>query len=238
MLGGGVDDGYLIRPLSGVASSARMLGLAVLAPRALGRRLAGVSLAWEEHLDAVSELAAELRQRFGLPTLGAGGLSMGGLEALVFAGRHPRQVSAVWAANPIVDLAGWWEDLAAVDVGDGAGLSAQIEDEVGGAPIEASAAYRARSASEHLDGLTRIRVRIAWSPADTVIPRQATVHAHPLADGLRDRGGDVVEDVVTHLPTDPDQDPGRFAHEACDVRELMGWLAEAIVPARDEGDTP
>ena len=143
VLGGGVDDGYLIRPLSGVASSARMLGLAVLAPRALGRRLAGVSLAWEEHLDAVSELAAELRQRFGLPTLGAGGLSMGGLEALVFAGRHPRQVSAVWAANPIVDLAGWWEDLAAVDVGDGAGLSAQIEDEVGGAPIEASAAYRA-----------------------------------------------------------------------------------------------
>ena len=230
VLEGGTDGDYLIRPLTGAGVSAQALGLVVLAPRSRGRNLDGVSLAWRNHLDAVWQVSESLREGFGLSTVGAGGLSMGGLEALVFAGQHPEGVRAVWATNPIVDLAQWCRDLGPGDLPDGQpGLASVIAAEVGGGPGEVPAAYRARSPFDYLDGLARVPVRIAWSPADTVIPNQLTAHSHPLATQLLERGGDVVEVVVTHLPADESWDAGRFAHEACDVREAMGWLAEALV---------
>ncbi len=230
VLEGGTDGEYLIRPLTGAAVSADALGLAVLAPRSRGRNLDGVSLAWKDHLDAVWEVSESLREGFGLSTIGAGGLSMGGLEALVFAGQHPEGVGAAWATNPIVDLARWCEDLGPEDLPDGQpGLASVIATEVGGLPGEVPGAYRARSPFDYLDGLARVPVRLAWSPADTVIPNQQTAHAHPLATRLLERGGDVAEVIVTHLPPDASGDAGRFAHEACDVREAMGWLAEALV---------
>lgn len=228
VLHGGTDGEYLIRPLDGAARSAQLLGLAVLAPRARGRALAGVSLAWTAHLDAAWQVAEVLRVEFALDTVGAGGLSMGGLEALVFAGQHPDGVGAVWATNPIVDLAQWWNDLPSDDGPDG--LANQIAVEVGGSPVERHGEYRARSPFDYLDGLARRPVRITWSPADTVIPNQATAHAHLLAAQLGAHGGVVVEVVATHAPTDAAADAGRFAHEACDVREALGWLAELLIP--------
>lgn len=229
ILNGGTDGGYLTRPLTGVASIAQELGLAVLAPRSRGRRLEGVSLAWKGHLDAVWQLSESLREGFGLTTIGAGGLSMGGLEALVFAGQHPGGVHAVWATNPIVDLAQWWRDLREADSSAGEpGLPDLIAEEVGGAPDALPGEYAVRSAFEYAGSLAGVRVRLSWSPADTVVPHQRTAHAHPLATRLIERGGDVVEDVVTHSPVDDSADEGRFAHEACDVREVMGWLTEAI----------
>lgn len=231
VLRGGTDDGYLIRPLTGAAVSAQSLGLAVLAPRARGRRLDGVSLAWKHHLDAVWRVSESLRTGLGLDTVGAGGLSMGGLEALAFAGRHPEGVRAVWATNPIVDLARWWHDLPPEDGSGEPGLRAQIATEVGGGPDAVPDEYRARSPFGYLDGLARVAVRLVWSPVDSVIPNQQTAHTHPLASRLIERGGQVDEVVVTHLPGDASQDAGRFAHEACDVREAMGWLAESLAPA-------
>jgi pimeloyl-ACP methyl ester carboxylesterase len=229
VVNGGIDDAYLIRPLTGVFRIAQALGLAVLAPRSRGRRLEGVSLAWKGHLDAVWRLSESLRNGFGLTTIGAGGLSMGGLEALVFAGQHPGGVHAVWATNPIVDLAQWCRDLGEADSPDGEpGLADLIAEEVGGAPSALPGEYAVRSAFEYAEGLARVHVRLAWSPADTVIPNQRTAHAHLLATRLLERGGDVVEDVVTHRPVDDSADGGRFAHEACDVREVMGWLGEEL----------
>ena len=229
VLDGGTDGDYLQRPLTGAVSSAEQLGLALLAPRSRGRALDGVSLAWMGHLDAVWSVADGLREEFGLSSTGAGGLSMGGLEALVFAGQHPESVVAAWAANPIVDLAHWRRDLAAPGgLEGGAGLAELIGTEVGGTPEELPDEYAARSPFDYLDALAGVRVRIAWSPVDAVIPNQATAHSHPLASRLRERGGVVVEDVVTHAPTDEKTDPGRFAHEACDTREAMGWIAEQL----------
>ncbi|HEU0206105.1 MAG TPA: hypothetical protein VFQ74_05365 [Pseudolysinimonas sp.] len=226
---GGTDGGYLIRPLTGAAASAEPLGLAVLAPRSRGRHLDGISLAWRNHLDAVWEFSEAIRTRLGLRYVGAGGLSMGGLEALVFAGRHPDGVRAVWAANPIVDLAQWWRDLSPDEELDGGdGLAAQIAREVGGTPDDVPGEYLARSPFDCVDGLARVPTRLVWSPADAVIPYQETVHAHQLAARLGERGGEVRELAVTHLPLDASLDAGRFAHEACDVREAMGWLAETL----------
>ena len=229
VLNGGTDGAYLIRPLTGAVSSAEQLGLAVLAPRSRGRQLEGVSLAWRGHLDAVWFVADSLREKFGLATLGTGGLSMGGLEALVFAGQHPEGVTAAWAVNPIVDLAHWCQDLTGPDAPEGGpGIADLIGAEVGGVPGELSDEYAARSPFDYLDALAQVRVRIAWSPVDAVIPNQATAHSHRLASRLRELGGEVVEDVVTHAPTDNATDLGRFAHEACDTREAMGWIAEQL----------
>jgi len=229
VLHGGTDGEYLTRPLTGVASSAQALGLAVLAPRSRGRQLDGVSLAWKGHLDAVWQLSESLRDGFGVTRIGAGGLSMGGLEALVFAGQHPRGVHALWATNPIVDLAQWCRDLGEADVPDGEqGLADLIAEEVGGAPEDLPGDYAARSAFDYVESIAQVPVRLVWSPVDTVIPNQRTAHAHLLATRLRALGGHVVEDIVTHSPADDSADGGRFAHEACDIREAMGWLAEAL----------
>jgi len=229
VLDGGTDGDYLMRPLTGAVSSAEQLGLAVLAPRSKGLQLEGVSLAWKGHLDAVWSVADSLREEFGLASIGAGGLSMGGLEALVFAGQHPDSVAAAWAANSVVDLAQWCRDLAGPDAPEGGpGLAELIGTEVGGAPDDLHAEYAARSPFNYLDGLAQVRVRIAWSPVDAVIPHQDTAHSHPLASRLRELGGEVVEDVVTHAPADDATEPGRFAHEACDTREAMGWIAEQL----------
>jgi pimeloyl-ACP methyl ester carboxylesterase len=229
VVNGGTDDGYLTRPLTGVASIAQALGLAVLAPRSRGRRLEGISLAWKGHLDAVWQVSESLRDGFGLTTIGAGGLSMGGLEALVFAGQHPGGVHALWATNPIVDLAQWWADLGETDSSnDEPALADLIAEEVGGLPEQLPREYAVRSAFEYVGSLARVPVRLAWSPVDTVIPNQRTAHAHLLATRLFGLGGDVVEEIVTHSPADDSADGGRFAHEACDVREAMGWLADAL----------
>lgn len=235
VLHGGIGGGYLSRPITGAAEAAQPLGLAVLTPRARGRSLDGVSLAWKPYLDAVWHLSASLRDEFGLQTIGAGGLSMGGLEALVFAGQHPEGVGAAWATNSIVDLAQWWHDLPH-EPGDSGelGVADLIAVEVGDVPDALPDEYRARSPFAYLDGLARVPVRITWSPADGVIPHQRTTHSHLLATHLIERGGEVVEVVLTHLPANESMDAGRFAHEACDVREAMGWLAEVLPSAPTE----
>jgi len=228
-MNGGTDDGYLTRPLTGAASAADALGLVVLAPRSRGRELDGVSLAWKGHLDAVWAVSESLRDSFGLKSVGAGGLSMGGLEALVFAGQHPQGVPAVWSANPIVNLASWRDHLAGTSSPESdSGLAEQIDMEVGGPPQALPLEYAARSPFDYVESLSDVRIRLVWSPADTVIPNQRAVHAGALATRIRERCGDVIEIVVTHRSEDASIDNGRFAHEACDVREGMAWLAEQL----------
>ena len=206
---------YLITHLEGVLRPANAVGMLVIAPRARGRVVDGVSMGWKPHLDAAWELATTIRDQTEASRIVAGGLSMGGLEALVFAGQHSDEIAAVWAVNPVIDVAVWY--LANPDP--------LIVEEVGGLPVDSAEQYRVRSANSYAAELARTRVRLTWSPADTVIPDQATKHAHPLADAIRALGGDLTESVVTHLPVDPKLDAGRVAHESCDVWENIGWAA-------------
>lgn len=206
---------YLITHLEGVLRPANAVGMLVIAPRARGRAVDGVSLAWRPHLDAAWELATTIRDQTDATRIVAGGLSMGGLEALVFGGQHPDEVAAVWAVNPVIDVAEWYS----------ANPDSLMVEEIGGLPADSAEQYRVRSASSYAPELARTRVRLTWSPADTVIPNQATKHAHPLADAIRALGGDLIEDIVTHIPADRALDAGRVAHESCDVWENVGWAA-------------
>jgi len=216
----------LIRPLAGFAAPASEAGVVVIAPRALGRILEGVSLAWAPHIDSAWEFAVALAHELGELPVSAGGLSMGGLEALVLAGRHP-EVSAVWAANPIVDLVLWHDDIASGRTSPTlleTSAHHQIEEEVGGTPSACPGDYAARSPLSYVETLAGTRVRLVWSPADTIIPGQREQHAHRLAEGLRETGGSVSEEIVTFHPLASDDEAGRFAHEACDVGSAVSWL--------------
>lgn len=102
--------------------------------------------------------------------------------------------------------------------------------ESGGAPNEMPQAYLERSPFGHLGSLVHVQVDIAWSPFDTVIPNQSSAHTHLLATQLQHLGGQGEEDIVTHSPAEDTADIGRFAHEACDVREGLGWLTEQLTP--------
>jgi pimeloyl-ACP methyl ester carboxylesterase len=222
---------YLITRLEGVLRPADAVGMLVIAPRARGRQVEGVSLAWKPHLDAAFELAKAISKETHTAHIVAGGLSMGGLEALVFAGQHPDEIAAVWAVNPVVDVAEWYSDIEqrrATDSLFDSDAPELIAEEVGGLPADSEEQYRVRSAISYTAELSRTRVSITWSPADTIIPNQATKHAHPLAEAVLALGGDITENIVTHLPADTMLDAGRVAHESCDVWENIGWAVEAI----------
>ncbi|MDQ1546100.1 MAG: Prolyl oligopeptidase family [Actinomycetota bacterium] len=206
---------YLITHLEGVLRPANAVGMLVIAPRARGRAVDGVSMGWKPHLDAAWELATTIRDQTDAMRIVAGGLSMGGLEALVFGGQHADEIAAVWAVNPVIDVAEWFA----------ANPDELFLAEVGGLPSDAAEQYRVRSADSYAAELARTRVRLTWSPDDTVIPNQATKHAHPLADAIRALGGDLMECIVTQVPADPMLDAGRVAHESCDVWENIGWAA-------------
>jgi pimeloyl-ACP methyl ester carboxylesterase len=230
VLDGERPGSYLIRELEGLRAPAQALGYALLLPRSRGRVTPAISLAWEPHLDGAWDAARRMRDDLGLTRIDSGGLSMGGMEALAFAARHPEEIGSVWAANPIIDLAHWYRDRVEANTGGNPEERAALDviaAELGGDPDSVPDEYARRSPICHASELARTRVRLVWSPADTVIPNQATAHAHRLAGLLAQEGGDVTEVVVTHEPADPAMDPGRFAHEACDVWEAMGWVASA-----------
>jgi pimeloyl-ACP methyl ester carboxylesterase len=216
----------LIRPLDGALAPAAAAGQVVVAPRSRGRVLGGISLAWQDHLDATWVVVREVCDRFRTDVVVVGGLSMGGQEALVFAAQHADEVAAVWAVNPVVDLARWHDDIRDGRTHDALlGADGTIREEVGGSPSELPDEYARRSPISYAATLAATAVRLVWSPADTIIPGQAADHARALADKLRAAGGQVDERIVTHAPVSPHEDPGRYAHEACDIWE---HLAQAV----------
>jgi pimeloyl-ACP methyl ester carboxylesterase len=217
----------LIRSLTGFRRPARLHDLVLVAPSGRGRTTVGGSLAWPAHLEAVWDVVDELARELRTTRVVAGGLSMGGLEALVFAGLRPQGVAAVWAANPVVDVAAWCTQIMA---GPNSalrelGLDQEILSEVGGTPQEVPDAYRQRSATTYAAALAGVRVQLVWSPADTVVPRQEQQHAGKLAGLIREAGGWVDERIVTAVPPAAGVDAGRYAHESCDVWSGAAFLA-------------
>jgi predicted peptidase len=158
------------------------------------------------------------------------GLSMGGQEALVLAGKHPDRITAVFAFNPIVDLAAWHEELATSAVPEikEYDTAARIANEVGGLPLEIPEAYAARSANNFVEGLTRVPTMIYWSEQDLVVPRQVTHHTIPLYSAVKKMNinSPMAEynHTAMHGPLNYDQLTRWQLHEWCDYDLAIKWL--------------
>jgi hypothetical protein len=218
----------LIRRLEGFLEPASKLGFAVIAPQAVGRVVPGVSLAYKGHLAAARSVALEHAAKLGGHVV-AGGLSMGGLEALTFAGLYPNDVAAAWAVNPVVDLAQWYRDFMAnpPEVPQEPALTTVIADEVGAVPDDDPGAYAERTPLSYISALAGVPLLVVWTPDDGVIPNARLAHAGRLVELLRAAGGWVDERIVTATPPDGN-DPGRYAHESCDVWSAAAFTAAAL----------
>lgn len=219
----------LERSLPGLSEPANRLGLAIVAPRGRGRILDLMPLAWHAHLESAWSVASVLADKSGHIPVATVGLSLGGLEALVLASRHPQEITAAVAVNPIVDLAAWYSDITALPISVllQLGVPDQIAAEVGATPEQDPQAYRDRSALECAAALAKVAVQIVWSPADGIVARQREHHSGALTARLRAFGARIDEREVTFAPTG-DQEPGRFAHESFDPWSALGFVSEHI----------
>jgi hypothetical protein len=159
------------------------------------------------------------------------GLSMGGQEALLVAGRFPERIAAVCVFNPIVDLAAWQIDLARTEIEKfrEIDLGGMIAAEVGGLPSELPGEYALRSATSYIDGLAQVPSMIFWSEHDLIVPRQATHHSWLLYQMLKTRGPATpvgeYNHTRSHAAKQFDQLTRWQIHEWCDYDLALHWLA-------------
>jgi pimeloyl-ACP methyl ester carboxylesterase len=217
----------------GYYSLADRYGVLIAMPHGHHRREESCSLASPEQITDMAFLIDHLGD-FGYLVdprrIYACGLSMGGQEALVAAGRFPEKFAAVCVFNPIVDLAAWQEDLANTDIPEirEFDTARRIADEVGGFPRENPAAYAERSATNYLDGLIRIPTFIFWSDRDLIVPRQITHHGYYLYKQLKEK--DITCPIAeynhtySHGETEFNQHACWQLHEWCDYELGLHWL--------------
>jgi pimeloyl-ACP methyl ester carboxylesterase len=223
----------LIRPLPGLLGPAAALGVALVAPRSAGRVLESISLGWGPHVDASHDVAAELAGTLGGLPLATVGLSQGGLESLVCAGRHPETITAAVAVNPLIDVAALYRDVDEIPVPHmkDRGALDEMRAEIGGTPDDCPREYEARSALNYMPALARVRVGLIWSSDDGVVARADEHHSGRLARELRAAGG-VLDERRTTAVGDDAELAWRFAHESFDAWTALGMVVDMV---RDPG---
>jgi len=208
-------------------------GIIIAMPHGHHRRIELCSLASPEQIDdmvfLVDHLAAE-----GYPVdrsrVYACGLSMGGQEALVAAGRNPDRFAAVVAFNPIVDLAAWQQDLAISPVEEirEFGTAQKIVDEVDGLPEEVPEDYAARSAITYAKQLAHVPILLYWTAHDLVVPHQLERHSYRLYQAIKDRSRTApiaeYEHTASHALRVLDEETCWQLHEWCDYELAIRWL--------------
>jgi len=158
------------------------------------------------------------------------GLSMGGQEALVAAGRHPERFAAVFAFNPIVDLAAWQQDLAITSVQEIREFrtAQKIADEVGGLPAEMPEAYAERSPINYADRLARVPTFLFWTAHDLVVPHQLERHSYCLYRAIKTHSTTApvaeYEHTTSHGLATFDENTCWQLHEWCDYELALRWL--------------
>ncbi len=177
-------------------------------------------------IDGLSELLYQVDKR----RVYVCGLSMGGQEALVAAGKHPDRITAVFAFNPIVDLAAWHEELATSNIPEikEYDTAARIAKEVGGLPEDVPEAYAVRSATNFVEGLSNIPTMIYWSHQDLIVPRQVTHHTMALYRSVKDINVNApmaeYNHTKMHGTLEYDQLTRWQLHEWCDYDLAIKWL--------------
>lgn len=92
------------------------------------------------------------------------GISMGGQEVLLLAGRHPGVLAAVVAFNVAMDLRAWYRsgDLA----------KGILDAEIGGPPEEFPDDYATRSPMNYTATIARVPTLLVWDTNDRIVPHQ------------------------------------------------------------------
>ncbi len=166
------------------------------------------------------------------------GLSMGGHEALVLAGRYPEKVAGAVAFNPIVDLGAWQYDLVHSKSEEirSYGTGQRIANEVGGQPEDALELYAERNAMTYADKLAQVPICLFWSERDLVVPRQITHHAYALYQKVKSAG--VTSPISefnhtrSHGAIEDDDHTNWQLHEWCDYELALQWL---LAQEKDRG---
>ncbi len=191
------------------------------------------SVAGPEQIDDMNALIDELDDYGYLVNsqkVYACGLSMGGHETLVLAGKHPDRIAAAVAFNPIVDLAAWHDDLANSDIPEirEYGTADRIANEVGGRPTDASVAYIQRNALTYAEGLSKVPTLIFWSDQDIIVRHQASHHSYALYQRIKEINinSPIAEYNHTqiHGPLQFNQITRWQLHEWCDYDLALKWL--------------
>ncbi|MGI8827676.1 MAG: alpha/beta hydrolase family protein [Chloroflexota bacterium] len=167
------------------------------------------------------------------------GLSMGGQEALVAAGRHPERFAAICAFNPIVDLAAWYDDLASSSHPDilAFGTARRVALEVGGTPDSVPAEYEERGAMAYVEGLSLVPTLLFWSELDSVVPRQLERHAARLYHRVKSMRATApiaeYNHTTIHGLAQFGEDVRWRLHEWCDYELALQWLLMHRRPSLD-----
>lgn len=191
------------------------------------------SVAGPEQIDDMNALIDKLKEYEYLVDsrrVYACGLSMGGHETLVLAGKYPDRITAAVAFNPIIDLAAWHDDLANSEIPEirEYGTADRIANEVGGRPSEIPVAYLERNALTYAEGLSNVPTLIFWSDQDIIVTRQATHHSYALYKQVKkiNINSPIAEYNHTqiHGPLQFDQITRWQLHEWCNYDLALKWL--------------
>lgn len=205
----------------------------IVMPHGHHRRVEQCSLASPEQIMDMADLVDILESqsyKVDRNRIYACGLSMGGLESLVFAGRYPDLVTAVVAFNPIVDLAVWQIDMQNSELPEVKqfGTAQNISNEVGALPSNVPEAYSERSPFHYLENLARVPTLLFWSEKDAIVPHQDTLHSYLLYTRIKDItvSCPIAEYNHTHCHGKLGSSIDCYwqLHEWCDYEFALNWL--------------
>lgn len=209
---------------------AEKYGVIIAMPHGHHRCMKLNSLASPEQISDMDYLIDVLAATVDRQRVYACGLSMGGQEALVLAGRHPSRITAVIAFNPIIDLGAWYDDLTntTVEAIRQNRPDQMVAEEVGGLPNEVPQAYAERSPMTYVGGLAQVPTLIYWTDKDLIVPRQITHQSYLLYQTIK--ANSVANPISeynhtqSHGLTDYDQETCWQLHEWSDYELALQWL--------------
>lgn len=143
-------------------------GVMAVFPFGHSRALELRSLGWRGQ---IADLAAlpDIMDRMGYPVdrtrVYVAGISMGGMESLVLAGKHPEMLAGVVSFNGVIDLAAWSYDCDKDVCG-------RMAFELGGTPEEVPEEYAARSPISYAATIAEVPVLMYWDPNDKIVQFQ------------------------------------------------------------------
>jgi len=131
------------------------------------------------------DLLASLRREFGAARFLFASGSMGGTGNLIYAVRHPEDVSAVVALCPVTDIACYLRWCRERNEGVIREIAEAIEAAYGGTPADQPEVYKRHSTLRHLSRLG-MPVYVAHAADDNVVPvEQSRRFADAMADCAR-----------------------------------------------------